>query len=74
MRPHVECANVVWARHHKMLIKEIENGQTRATKLIKTYRKCTYEKRLWQLELLTLSYRRYRGDMIGVFEVVHDIC
>ena len=73
VRPHVEYANAVWAPHHKMLIEEIEKVQMRATKLIKKYRKCTYEETLRQLELPTLRYCRLRGDMIEVFKLVHGI-
>ena len=32
-----------------------------------------YESRLWQMELPSLVYRRYRGDMIEVFKYLHGM-
>ena len=45
VRPHVVYANAVWAPHHKMLIKETEKVQMRATMKFRT---CIYEERLRQ--------------------------
>jgi len=40
----------------------------RATKLVLTVKHLTYKERLLQLKLLTLKYRRSRGDMVEVLK------
>ena len=42
----------------------------RATKLVITIRNLTYKDRLKRLKLPTLKYRRIRGDMIEVYEIL----
>ena len=70
VRPHVEYANSVWNPCKKGDTEEIEKVQRRATRLVKGLKKFSYEERLRKLRLPTLKYRRIRGDMIEVFEVV----
>jgi ribonuclease P/MRP protein subunit RPP40 len=53
-----------------MYLEELEKVQMRATKIIKQLNKCSYENRLWQLDLPKLRYRRIRGDMIEVYKLV----
>jgi len=43
--------------------------QKRATKLVIAVKHLKYEEKLKQLNLLTLKYRRIRGDMIEVYEI-----
>ena len=45
--------------------------QRRATKLIPQIKELTYENRLRTLNLPTLKYRRYRGDMIETYKILH---
>jgi len=45
-----------------------ERVQRRATKLVCSLQNLPYESRLRQMELPSLVYRRYRGDMIEVFK------
>ena len=54
-------------------IKEIENVQKRATKLVINLKKIPYTNRLQRLKLPTLKYRRLRGDMIEVFKMTDNI-
>ena len=71
VRPHLEYANSVWNPQLKRLINMVENVQRRATKCIPGLSNLTYKERLEILDLPTLQYRRYRGDMIEVFKCAH---
>ena len=42
----------------------------RATKLVISIKNLTYKYRLKRLKLLTLKYRRIRGDMIEVYKIL----
>jgi len=72
LRPHLEYANSVWCPFKKGDIENIEKVQKRATELIISLNKLPYLKRLRQLKLPTLKYRRLRGDMIEVFKIIHN--
>ena len=48
----------------------IENLQRRATKYLLLLRHMTYEERLKKLNILTLGYRRMRGDMIETYKIL----
>ena len=72
VRPHLEYEAPIWNPYTKKLINQIENVQLRATKLIPGMHNLSYRERLEKLELPTLQYRRYRGDMIEVFKFSHD--
>jgi len=63
-------ANSVWNPHRQGLIKDLEKVQTRATKLVLTFKHLTYKERLVQLTLPTLKYRRLRSDVIEVFKIL----
>ena len=69
IRPHLEYANPVWNPRYKRDIKNIENVQKRATKMIPELREMPYKERLIKLKLPTLAYRRLRGDMIEVYKL-----
>ena len=63
----------VWTPHLVKYIKAIESVQRRATKMIPTIKDLLYSERLKKLKLPTLAYRRARGDMIEVYNIVTDI-
>ena len=72
VRPHLEYAQAVWNLYllkHKRMIK---NVQIRATKLVDGLKDFTYEKRWRKLKLPTLEFRRERGDMIEVYNHIHQ--
>ena len=73
VRPHLEYGAPVWNPHLKRLINLVENVQRRATKLIPCMKNLSYKKRLKSLDLPTLKYRRYRGDMIETYKMAHEV-
>ena len=64
VRSHLEYCNSVWASYKKSYIDKLEKVQKWASKMIPELRKMHLPDRLKQLNLLTLTYRRSRGDMI----------
>jgi hypothetical protein len=73
VRPHLEYANAIWNPHQMKQINAVENVQRRATKMVPGLSDLSYEQRLRSLQLPTLAYRRYRGDMIEMFKLTHGI-
>ena len=73
VRPHLEYAAPVWNPHVKKMIILLENVQRRATKLLTSLKDLPYKDRLKKMNLPTLQYRRYRGDMIEVYKMTHGI-
>lgn len=73
VRSHLEFASSVWCPYKVKYIEKIEAVQRRVTKLIPGLNVMSYEERLRHLRLPTLVYRRYRGDMIEVYKLVHKI-
>jgi len=69
-RPHLDYANLVWHPYKVRNIEGMEKVQKRATNLVITLNKLPYKKRLEHLDLVTLKYRRLRGDMIKVYKIV----
>jgi len=73
VRSHLEYANCVWYPKRKTDDDKLERVQKRATKLIPELAKKTYGERLRILNLPTLKYRRYRGNMIELFKMIKGI-
>jgi len=73
VRSHLEYANCIWSPHTAQDKKKLEKVQMRATKLIQEIKHLSYIDRLKYLNLPTLVYRRFRGDMIMVFKLLTDI-
>ena len=63
VRVHLEYAAPVWPPANIGSIENIEKVQRRGTKDL------TYEQRIRSLNLPSLRFRRYRGDMIEVFKI-----
>ena len=71
IRPHLEYCVTVW---YPLLKKDedlIENVLRRACKMLARLSNLTYEKRLAKIEIPSMKYRRMRGDMIMVYEVLN---
>ena len=68
VRPILEYGATAWCSYRKHEIKQIENVQRRATKLVPTIRNKNYEERLKLLGMITLAERRERGDLIQFYK------
>ena len=73
IRPHLEYGNIVWNPRFRKDIEAIERAQKRATKLVHNVRNLSYTERLKILKIPTLSYRRFRGDMIEVYKLLYKL-
>ena len=59
-----------WSPHFRKDIDSLERFQQRATKLVKSLKKLSYEERLKKLGLTTLEERRIRGDLIETYKIL----
>ena len=73
IRPHLEYGNRIWGPGSVGDQKLIEKVQRRATKLVAEIRTKPYSQRLQDLNLPSLTYRRVRGDMILLYQMVHGL-
>ena len=73
IRPVLEYGNAVWCPHWKKDIKKIEQVQQQYTKRINGMHNLSYTERLSILRLPSLEYRRFRGDFIEVFKIIHNM-
>ena len=73
VRSHLEYAGSVWNPYRKGLISDIEAIQKRATKLIRACKGMSYKDRLVWLQLPTLKYRRFRGDLLEVYKILNNL-
>ena len=71
VRPHLEYVNVVWGPFNRADQQLLERVQRRATELVPELRHLPYPDRLRALQLPSLYYRRRRGDMITVYQLLH---
>ena len=71
IRPHLKFGNSIWGPQSRGDQKLIERVQRRATKLIPELQTKTYSQRLRELNLPSLTYRRLRGDMITIYQILH---
>ena len=73
VRPHLEYATVVWSPSAIGQQNKIEQVQRRATKMVPGLRDLPYERRLQELKLPTLAYRRRRADIIQTFKIIKGL-
>ena len=73
VRPLLEYCVQFWSPYLIKDIDMIESVQRRATKMIPSLKKLSYEKRLEKLNLFSLKKRRLRGDMIELYKMIHGI-
>ena len=71
VRPLIEYGNAVWGPHNKEDQKMVERVQRRATRMVPEVRHLPYAERLKALRLPSLQFRRRRGDVILVYQVLH---
>ena len=72
IRPIIEYGNVIWGPHYVIDQQSIEKIQHRATKLIPELRHDSYQERLSKLSLPSLVYRRQRGDLIFLYQLINQ--
>ena len=73
VRNHFDYAMSIWNPHMIKHIEAIESVKRRATKRVPKVKNLTYPDRLNALNLPTLLYRRLRGDMIEVYEIIAKV-
>ena len=71
VRPHLEYGNIVWGPFNRTDQRRVERVQRRATKKVQELRHLPYQERLRVLKIPSLYYRRRRGDMIAVYQLLH---
>ena len=72
--PYVlEYVNNAWNSNQRYNIDEIEAVQKRFTKKIPEVKKLPYEERLSRINLPSLEYRRFRGDLIETYKIAHNL-
>jgi len=71
VRPHLEYCNTVWNFGYLTDMAKIEKVQRRATRMLHNIRNLSYEERLLHLNLPSLSYRQFRGDMLTTFQILN---
>ena len=72
VRPLLEYGHSIWSPWLIQQSKVIENVQRRATKLVPELRNLSYGERLRNLNLPSLKYRRLRGDLIEVYNILKE--
>ena len=72
VRPGLEYGHAVWKPNQITELRRIEQVQRRATKLVASIRRLSYEGRLVELNLPSMMYRLRRGDMIEVWKVLNN--
>ena len=68
----LEYGNSVWGPFNRADQRLVERVQRRATRMIPSLRHLSYPDRLAALDLPSLYYRRRRGDMLKVFQLLHQ--
>ena len=73
VRLHLEYCVQCWSSYYKKDIEKLEGVQQKMTKLIPRLRNKPYGERLIELNLLSLTKRKLRGDLIEVFKIIKEI-
>lgn len=71
VRPHLEFANCAWGPRLEKDKKLIEGVLRRATKCVPKLNKLEYEDRIRAIGIPSMSFRRFRGDLIEIYKYTH---
>ena len=71
VRPLLEYCNTIWGPFGRGDQKKLERIQRRATRMVDSVKHLSYPSRLRSLGMPSLCYRRRRGDMIVVYQLLH---
>jgi len=71
VRPVLEYGNIIWGPKYITDQRSVEKVQRRATKLTHGLYDMPYSDHLAALNLPSLQYRRFQGDMIALYQLLH---
>ena len=72
VRPHLEFSVAAWAPWTQEDIETLEKIQRRAVRAVSGLKSHSYEERLTELKLPSLSERRREIDMVQTYKTVND--
>jgi hypothetical protein len=71
VRPHLEFASIAWNPWHQKDIDILERVQKRAINMVNGMAGKTYEEKLAEIGLDSLSDRRTEADLVQIYKIIH---